>query len=114
MAAENWDTAGILTNPAANAILADTGPQTYPTSGDGSGTLNFTVIVSSTVACIVHIELRDAANAATIKSQAVILPANGTFQSIKNLAVPLNGGERLRLRLQAAITGSAQGSIVRQ
>lgn len=113
-AGENWYTAGIQTNPAANAIIADTGPLAFPNSGNGSGTMNFTVIVSSTVAAIIHVEIRDAANTAVVRSQAFMVPANTTFQSVKNIAIPLDGGERLRLRMNGAVTGSVQGSIFLQ
>jgi hypothetical protein len=99
----SWDTAGPLTNPVVNAILADTGPL-------GPGGKSWSVWVSSSVAAVVVVEYRDAANAANVKAHTIPMAAMSTILiTLPNLDTA--DQERLRLRLNAAITGVMQGSI---
>jgi len=100
-----WFTNGILTNPAINTILADSGA--LPEAG---GPVSTRVIVSSTVICAPILELRDAANSANISSQAFILAANTSLEI--ELPITWAAGERMRVRLNAAITGLIQVSII--
>lgn len=97
--------AGAFTNPAANTIFADSGSL-------NEGNHEVTIMVSGTVNTIAVLEYRNAANDANVWSQFVIIPANG-FQTYRIDKFTIsNTGERVRLRLNAAITGSAQGSII--
>jgi len=96
-------TAGALTNPAANAILADTGSQGQLGSGR--------IWVSSTVACAVVLEKRNAADSANDYSHIFPIAANAPFiLSYPNMEVAIDG--RIRLRLNAAATGQVQASIL--
>lgn len=98
-------TGGAFTNPAINTILADSGPLT-------DNTHEVTILVSSTVAAVVVLEYRNATDTANVWSQYVIIPAN-SFQPYKiEKFVITNLNERLRMRLNAAITGSIQASIL--
>ena len=99
-----WFTAGAQTNPAINAILADTGALV-----DG-GVSNITLIVSSTVACAVVLEQRDATNANNINSHIFPIAAM-TPLKIDFPGVGFAPSERFRARLNAAITGQAQVSL---
>lgn len=98
-------TGGAFTNPAINTILVDTGQLS-------DNNHEVTVMVSSTVAAVAVLEYRNAANDANVWSQYIILPANGfaTFRIDKFTVSTFN--ERIRLRLNAAITGSIQASIL--
>ncbi len=98
-----WVTGGILTNPATDAIIVDTGAYV-------GGQTAVTCVIASTVAAIIILEYRNAANTLNLNSQAIIIPANTTF----DLTVPgvsLNVNERFRARLFAGITGSLQASL---
>jgi hypothetical protein len=102
--AQSWVTAGVQVNPAANAILADSGPVTF-------GTHKLTIIVASTAAAVVVLEHRNAANSANLESQIIPVNANVPFAFALGTGLDTAEGERIRLRLNAAITGSVQGSI---
>jgi hypothetical protein len=98
-----WDTAGILTNPATDAILADSG-QKQPSSCEA------TIVLGGSVAAVATIEYRDAANAANLKAQVIACAANDvTMVRLPGLNFALN--ERLRLRLNVGVTGSVSASI---
>jgi hypothetical protein len=100
-----WSTAGILTNPAIDTILADTGAVATT-----SGPVDIHVIVGGSVASIITIEHRNSTNTANISSQVVAFGANVAEEfDLKNII--LAASERVRLRLNAAVTGSIQGSI---
>jgi len=99
-----WFTTGAQTNPVINAIIADTGAL-----ADG-GTSNVTMVVSSTVACAVVLEQRDAANTANINSHIFPIAAN-TPLMVSFPAVSFAPSERFRARLNAAVTGQVQASI---
>lgn len=104
--AADWYTAGVQTNPLANAVLADTG------GVPADSTRRFEVICATTVSAVAFIEWRDATNVNNLRTQGVILPANQTSE-IKFMWVPnFATGERVRVRLNAAITGVAQCSIL--
>jgi len=100
-----WFSAGVLNNPAVNAILADTGA--IPNAGSGRAI----VVFSSDVAAIAIIEKRDAANTSNLNTQAIILAANETV-SVELLGMVWAVNERFRVRLNAAVTGNVQASIM--
>lgn len=96
--------AGELTNPATNAILADTGLMTGPVVG-----INMKVMISCTVACNVHWETVDAAGT-TLHSFIIPIPAGQSFRE----EIPISWDQsqlRVRLRLRTGITGFAQGLL---
>lgn len=100
-----WYTSNIITNPTANQIIADTGA-----IGDGFGH-DFDVCVSSTVAAAIVVEWRDAANAANVFAHIIPVPANGFACFTSRGSLTFQTSERVRLRMNAAVTGSVQGSI---
>lgn len=100
-----WFTGGIVTNPAANAILADAGAQTIESGHD------FDVCVSSTVATAFVIEWRDATNTANVWSHIVPIAANGFVCFTSRGSLTMLVGERIRVRQNSAATGSVQASI---
>jgi hypothetical protein len=98
-----WFTAGIQTNPATDAILADTGAL-VGNSGD------VTVIVGGSVAAIYTIEHRNSANTANIASQVVATGIN-VAQEFTLPGITTASGERIRVRLNVGVTGSLQASV---
>jgi hypothetical protein len=88
-----------------DTILADSGPT--PIDGGVRGKF----FMSTTVQAIGVIEWRNASNTANVKSQAFVLPANSSIQIMLEFPLIMSTGERLRLRLNAGVTGSVQGSI---
>jgi len=103
-AAEEWFSNGPLTNPAANAILADTGP--YSVGGPSSICIR-SMVVASTVTAIIILEHRDATNTSTVHSQGMPVPANSSM-IYPSICVILSDQERIRIRLN---TGTVWGSI---
>lgn len=98
-----WYTEGPQTNPAANTVLADTGPI-------GPGTYLFDVVVSAGAAVDVAFQHRNAANNATIKQHEFYLAAKDKAQFV--FEVPLASGERVRIITLTAVTaGKVSGSI---
>jgi hypothetical protein len=97
-------TGGILTNPAINTILADSGAR--PPGGKSPG-----FVVCSTVSAAFTMEYRDAANAVNLYSQVFTVVANQCFQYTYPVNFDTADQERIRLRLNAAITGSMQASL---
>jgi len=98
-----WATAGIQTNPATDAILADSGA--LP---GGVGAV--TVVIGGSVAFIVTVEHRDAANTANVKTQVLAAGANDPF-SVELPGINFAASERIRVRLNAGVTGSVQASL---
>lgn len=100
----SWLAGAIVNNPAANTVLIDTGP--IPEGPQGLPT----ILVSSEAAAIVLFQLRNAADNATLKSHAIIVPVGTTYiQSPGNIEV--GAGERVRCVLFAAIAGRMQVSF---
>lgn len=99
-----WVTNGIVTNPTAAQVIADTGA----ISGGGS---SYTVIVAATAISRFEVAVRNAANTADVTVQNFFVAANGNFTAILPMDVPPGG--RVIIRTPAAITGSVQGSILK-
>jgi hypothetical protein len=98
-----WFSAGVLTNPILDTIMADT------VGVNGSGSLR--VILGGSVPVIATIEQRNAANTANINSQVIAVAANEVL-SLDLPGIPFATSERLRVRLNVGITGSCQASIL--
>lgn len=99
-----WFSAGILTNPVIDTVLADTGAL----AGAGSGRIK--VVLGGNVAVIAVVERRNALNTANISSQVIACAANTVFE----MEIPGEAWadqERYRIRLNAGITGSTQASV---
>ena len=99
-----WTSAGVQTNPAIDTILADSGPVQVGASGAK-------IIFGSGVAAIVTVEYRNAANNANNQSQILAVAANQVID-MDFPYIPFAANERIRVRLNAAITGSCQASII--
>jgi hypothetical protein len=102
--AADWVTNGVMTNPAANAILAES---VIP----ADATKKFSVVVSTNVAAIVFVEWRDSTNTANLRSQAILLPANQTVQVWADFVPNFAADERIRIRLNTGVTGTMHGSL---
>lgn len=105
-ASAQWVTSGILTNPTANQIICDAGA--VPDIGGHE----FDIYISSTVAMVGVVEWRDAANAANVWSHIIPVTA-GTISPVftQRGSPTMQTGERIRVRMNAGVTGSVQCSI---
>lgn len=98
-------TAGVQTDPAANAILADT-------AALGAGKYLFQAFISSSVAGAFELEHRNAGNTANVFSQRVHVPASDTSRLPgPAFVLTLAASERVRVRNVAALTGNVQATI---
>ncbi len=103
-----WFTQGRITNPAAGAVLADTGPLI------GGPNYQPQAIVSSTIAAQILIQRRNATNTANVSEQLVVCPANSTFTLplVVNMSETWQDDERVRLVINATINGTIQASLL--
>lgn len=99
-----WYTAGPQTNPADQAVLADTGA-----IGSGNNTPACIMVTANAQASVI-VEQRNAANNATVASQFIRVPANDT-RSLDMGVISLGPGERLRVLQSGALTGVIHASI---
>jgi hypothetical protein len=97
---------GVTTNPATNAILADTGPL------DGPANHTVQIFVSATTNSVVIVENRDSANLTNVWSHAFPIGASAPFQMKIDSFTTNGASERIRVRLNTGITGQIQASIV--
>src|SRR5262245_33509277 len=97
-----WATAGVQSNPATDAILADSGNKGY-------GPFEASVIFGGNVAAVAVIEHRDTTNTSNINSQVIACAANQCVQ-VWLPGVTL-ANERIRVRLNAGVTGAVQASV---
>jgi hypothetical protein len=96
-----WSTEGVITDPADDAILADSGAL-------GVGVSQFGIIADIGGPSVLVIEHRNTANTANLSSQRLPM-AYATVHFMMPFAPSLN--ERVRLRLETGFAGTAQGSI---
>jgi hypothetical protein len=101
----SWITEGLVTNPAAGAVLADSGP--LPAGEYGLPA----VLVSSEVAVILVLQHRNAANNGNVRSHAIPVAAMTPFYLPPPGNETFSGGERLRLVVLAAVVGRMQASF---
>lgn len=97
---------GVLVNPGAGAILADTGAAAIDDSHD------LTLLLSSSITAVIVLERRDAANTGNVWAHTIPLGALAPLLGHVGNVIVVNQGERLRLRLNTAIVGQVQGTIV--
>lgn len=102
----SWNDGGtggtVITNPAIDAVVADSGAQ--------EGDFIFYILLWSTVAARFRLEHRNAANGANVETAIVPINANGTAQIVVPLKLAV--GERLRVAMLAAVTGDVTVSIM--
>lgn len=106
-ASAEWLSSGRITNPIADQVIADTGALPGICR-------QFTAIASASVATIFELQLRNAANTATLKSQILAVPASGsitTSDQPNNAAFCMADNERLRIVTVVGVTGSVSASL---
>ena len=103
----SWLAGVVANNPAANDILLDTGPVLR----EGDQPLP-TIVVTTTAPAQVAIQLRDSANATTLKTLALVVDANQTLVIPSLGSVNCVNDQRLRAVLVAAIVGRIQVSFL--
>jgi hypothetical protein len=96
-----WVGGSVFNNPASGTILADTGP--ISAASPLASVYEYVVVASSTVSAQLLVEHRDADNASTLESFNVLLPAGVVAFPVP---VKITQGERVRVVLVSAITGS--------
>ncbi len=97
-------TQGVVANPAAGAILADTG------QAPAKGEYTVYVVAWASAAAQMTLQHRDAANAANIAAVEFGVPAGDTVSF--SLPFSLDVNERVRVVMRAALTGNAAAAIV--
>lgn len=102
-----WATAGIITNPTANQVIADTGP--LPATAFVP-----TFMCWANVSCLITLRHRNATNTADLHTQQLFLSTEGTSFQLFGLptAVTLGANERLILTVDNVFTGQIQCSII--
>ena len=103
-----WLSSGRLTNPVLDQVLVDTGAM-------AAGSYFFDAFASASVASIFEVQLRDAANAATLKSQIIAVQATGTtwgFEIPSSTYLDVAVNQRIRVIQVAAVTGQVSVSLV--
>lgn len=101
-----WHASGRLTNPTTNQVILDTGALPGPAGR------SFVVVGSATVASVFEVQWRNATDTATIKSQILSVPANGTaVLPESNSTFVMDDQERVRIIMVAGVTGSVSASM---
>lgn len=99
-----WVSAGELTDPEDETILADTGALAL-------GLANAAIIVTSSTGLVVELVRRNAANDADVQKQPLQISAYVPFV-ISGLPIGLSMNQRVLLRVRGSGTvGVVQGSI---
>lgn len=108
-----WFSAGVVASPPANTVLAATNNPAHELNGQPlvtpTGDTVF-LVLGTTVAGVFALDVMTAASAIK-KTQLFPCPANGLVQMHIPFPIEMAEGEWLRLRNNAANTGSMQGSI---
>lgn len=96
-----WSSAGVVTDPSDDDILADTGAL-------GVGVTQFGVIVDMVGGSTIVIEHRNTGNTANLHSQRVPVSYEKLY-----FTMPFAPGvnERVRLRVETGFTGTVQASL---
>lgn len=103
-----WLSSGRVTNPTLDQVLVETGALI-------AGVYWFAAQGSATVAAAFEVQLRNATNTITLKSQIIAVSAYGTspiFEIPERFQFEVAAGERIRIIQIAAITGSVSVSLV--
>ena len=100
----DWFGGAVLTNPATNAILDDSGALL-------GGNYLFAVIAGGTVAFVADVEHRNAANSANVNAMRIYVPANSTILIPFPNDVVLAVDERVRVKLVAGVTGDVSMAL---
>jgi len=98
-----WFSAGVLTNPSTDTILADS---TQPAVNG-----RYRVVMGGATAVIAAVEWRNVANTANNGSQVIASPANSAIEMIFS-GMTWTPGERLRVRLVSPSSLSIQATIM--
>ena len=99
-----WISSGRLVNPAIDAVLLDT-------VALAAGTRTPHAIVTSTVSAQFELQWRDAANAATLRSQMLSVVALDTVEVTFNQPIQMALNERLRILAVGTIVGTVSVSM---
>ena len=103
-----WLSSGRLTNPLLDQVLVDTGAMS-------AGSYFFDAFAASSVASIFEVQLRDAANTATLKSQIIAVQATSStwgFEIPSSTYLDVAVNQRIRMIQVAPVTGQVSVSLV--
>jgi hypothetical protein len=100
-----WMPGTVLTNPGAGTVAIDLGAEPADTC------IVIQPIMAASVNTLFSLEHRNVGNTTTIKSQFLPVQAFGAWDKRFETSICLLAGERLRIVVVNAITGSAQGAI---
>jgi hypothetical protein len=102
-----WVGGSVFTNPSSGTVLADSG--SISAASPLASVYEYVVVASTTVSAQLLVEHRDANNASTIESFNVLLPAGVVAFPVP---VKITQGERVRVVLVSAITGSISVALL--
>lgn len=100
-----WVSQGVLNNPGANTILADTGTMS-------ALTFTFTVFISTQYASRVTVAIRDATNTSDVSSQLIRTLSDGPTMLTGMGGILMSLNQRLVIRAESAMLGEVQASIL--
>jgi len=98
-----WVNGAVFTNPGGGQVLADSG--IIP-----GGVYEVSVIIQHSVQAIVFLERRNVADTVTLQNFKMRL-ATGFYTSPPLTGIEIINGERLRVSLNAGITGEIEADI---
>ena len=98
-----WATSGEKLNPAIDTVLATTG-------GQNEGNVVFSILLSSNSNAHVKLQKLDNLNA-VVGAQSLWIGANG-IEIAGPFYISVSQGEKIRLVVGTALTGSIQASII--
>ena len=101
-----WSTKGVVTDPVAGDVLADTGA-----IGPGAVTCTVVAYIQANTASVFDMQHRDATNATTLYSQKIYIPY-GAPSGAYTFPVVFGLNEHLRIVLDIDVIGDVQASIL--
>jgi hypothetical protein len=110
LANQYWHASGIVVNPAAAQVIVDTGAM----AASGGTFRRVNAFVCSSVAAVFNLQVRNGANTASTFEQIIAVPASACspiFYMPDYDAFPMEDNGRVRIIMQAAVTGSVSVSL---
>ncbi len=102
---DGWATAGVLTDPDAGVILADTGEML------ATADIQLTVIVASQYARRVILALRDDTNATDVITQRIYVGSDTTLSLPSMVGINVLINQRIVIRTENAVVGDVQATL---
>lgn len=102
---KEWNSEGVKSNPAANTILAQ-----YLNESGSAESHPLHWVISSTIGGAIVFEHMEDDNTTVLRSHIFPIAASQPFES-QTCHVTLDANQRVRLRVNALMLGSVQGTL---